>query len=50
MSISNRFRDIAKDVNGFWVKLKGCDVNAEQPSRVVKKANKPKQISILVEP
>jgi len=40
MSISNRFRDIAKDVNDFWVKLKGCDVNAEQPSRVVKKANK----------
>mgnify|MGYP000329996396 CR=1 FL=1 len=40
MSISNRFRDIAKDVNDFWVNLKGCDVNAEQPSRVVKKANK----------
>ena len=40
MSISNRFRDIAKDVNDFWVNLKGCDVNAEQASRVVKKANK----------
>jgi len=40
MSISNRFRDIAKDVNAFWVKLKGCDVNAEQASRVVKKANR----------
>ena len=40
MSISNRFRDIAKDVNAFWVKLKDCDVNAEQASRVVKKANR----------
>ena len=40
MSISNRFRDIAKDVATFWANLKGCDVRAEQGSRVVKKANK----------
>ena len=40
MSISNRFRDIAKEVAEFWVNLKGCDTNAEQGSRVVKKANK----------
>jgi hypothetical protein len=40
MSVSNRFRDIARDVTDFWVKLKGCDARAEQASRVVKKANK----------
>ncbi len=40
MSISNRFRDIAKDVAAFRVKLKESDASAEQGARVVKKANK----------
>ncbi len=40
MSISDRFRDIAKEVADFWVNLKGCDTRAEQASRIVKKANK----------
>ena len=40
MSISNRFRDIAKEVAAFWVQLKGCDPRAEQGSRIVKKASK----------
>lgn len=40
MSISDRFRDIAKDVADFRVKLKACDDRAEQGTRVVKKASK----------
>lgn len=39
MSISNRFRDIAKDVAEFRVKLKGCDASGEQGVRIVKKAS-----------
>ena len=40
MSISNRFRDIAKDVEAFRVQLKGSDPKAEQGARIVKKASK----------
>ena len=40
MSISNRFRDIAKEVAAFWVQLKGCDPSAVPGSRIVKKASK----------
>ena len=40
MSISNRFRDIAKDVEAFRIQLKGCDPRAEQGARIVKKASK----------
>ncbi len=40
MSVSNRFRDIAKDVADFRVKLKACDSSADQGARVVKKASK----------
>lgn len=40
MSISNRFRDIAKDVATFRAQLKGCDPRAEQGARIVKKASK----------
>ena len=38
MSVSNRYRDITRDVADFWAKLKGCDARAERASRVVKKA------------
>lgn len=40
MSVSNRFRDIAKEVADFRVKLKTSDARAEQGARVVKKAGK----------
>jgi hypothetical protein len=40
MSVSNRFRDIAKDVADFRVKLKSCDERADQGARVVKKASR----------
>ena len=40
MSVSNRFRDIAKDVTAFRAKLKSCDSKADQGARVVKKASK----------
>jgi len=40
MSISNRFRDIAKEVAAFRAQLKGCDPKAEQGARIVKKASK----------
>ncbi|MGK2945639.1 MAG: hypothetical protein ACSLFC_12965 [Desulfuromonadales bacterium] len=40
MSISNRFRDIAKDIAAFRTQLKSCDPSAEQGARVVKKASK----------
>lgn len=40
MSISNRFRDIAKDVDAFRVQLRGCDSRADQGARMVKKASK----------
>ena len=40
MSISNRFRDIAKEVDAFRIQLKGCDPRAEQGARIVKKASK----------
>jgi len=40
MSISNRFRDIAKDVAAFRMLLKSCDPSAEPGARVVKKASK----------
>ena len=40
MSISNRFRDVAKEVAAFRTQLKGCDPSAEQGSRIVKKASK----------
>lgn len=40
MSISNRFRDIAKDVEAFRLTLKACDASADQGARVVKKASK----------
>ena len=40
MSISNRFRDIAKDVAAFRVKLKASDESADQGARVIKKASK----------
>jgi hypothetical protein len=40
MSVSNRFRDIAKDVAVFRTELKGCDPRAEQGARIVKKASK----------
>ena len=40
MSISNRFRDIAKDVADFRVQLKSCDDSADRGARVVKKASR----------
>ena len=40
MSVSNRFRDIAKDVAAFRTQLKGGDPSAEPGARVVKKAGK----------
>lgn len=40
MSVSNRFRDIAKDVAAFRVKLKACGSSADQGARVVKKASR----------
>ncbi len=40
MSISNRYRDIAKDVAAFRIKLKDCGSNADQGARVVKKASR----------
>ena len=40
MSISNRFRDIAKEVDAFRVQLRGCEPKAEQGARIVKKASK----------
>jgi hypothetical protein len=40
MSISNRFRDIAKEVAVFRSQLKGCDPGAEAGARVVKKSSK----------
>jgi len=40
MSISNRFRDIAKEVAAFRTQLKGCDPRADQGARIVKKASK----------
>jgi hypothetical protein len=40
MSISNRFRDIAKEVALFRSQLKGCDPRAEPGARVIKKSSK----------
>ncbi|MGK2907352.1 MAG: hypothetical protein ACSLFH_13555 [Desulfuromonadales bacterium] len=40
MSVSNRFRDIAKDVAAFRTQLTGGDPRAEQGARIVKKASK----------
>ena len=40
MSVSNRFRDVAKEVDAFRKQLKGCDPKAEQGARIVKKASK----------
>jgi hypothetical protein len=40
MSISTRFRDIAKEVAAFRLQLKSCDLSAEPGARVVKKASK----------
>lgn len=40
MSISNRFRDIAKEVDAFRVQLRGCEPKADQGARIVKKASK----------
>lgn len=40
MSISNRFRDIAKEVAAFRVQLKSGDPAADQGARVVKKASR----------
>lgn len=40
MNISDRFRDIAKDVAMFRSQLKACGPEAEQGARIVKKANK----------
>jgi hypothetical protein len=39
MSISNRFRDIARDVAAFRAQLKDSDPRAEPGARVVKKAS-----------
>lgn len=40
MSVSDRFRDIARDVAEFRTKLRDCDENAESAARLVKKASK----------
>ncbi|MDH3997581.1 MAG: hypothetical protein OET90_01970 [Desulfuromonadales bacterium] len=40
MSISKRFRDIASEVARFRTTLNGCDAEAEQGLRTVKKANR----------
>jgi len=40
MSISNRFRDIAKEVTLFRSQLKGCDPAAEPGARAGKKSGK----------
>lgn len=40
MSVSNRFRDIARGIDAFRVRLKTGDARAEQGARVVKKASK----------
>ena len=40
MSISNRFRDIAKEVAAFRTHLKASGPDAEQGMRIVKKASK----------
>jgi hypothetical protein len=40
MSISNRFREIAKEVSAFRTQLKDCDPRAEPGARIVKKASK----------
>jgi hypothetical protein len=40
MSISNRFRDIAKEVALFRSQLKDCDLAAEPGARAVKKSGK----------
>ena len=40
MSISNRFRDIAKEVAAFRIQLKASGPDTEQGMRIVKKASK----------
>lgn len=40
MSVSNRFRDIAKEVADFKIKLKSAPENAGQGARVIKKASR----------
>ena len=40
MSISNRFRDIAKEVAAFRAQLKASGPDADQGMRIVKKASK----------
>ena len=40
MSVSNRFRDIARDVASFRTELKACGDEVDQGARAVKKASR----------